>query len=399
MANDNPCRKVLYHHRTQGKAVEGVHIRGIADALRAEGIEVDIVSLPGADPYSTPPAMSPTQQANRLMKLVSRLPQPVFEIAELGYNLVSALRLVSRLVGAGRPDFVYERYSLFLFSTIVLARLLKIPVFLEINDSAGVHRVRPLHFRSIAMAIERWCFKNATGLIFVSSAFMNRAREMHGSTAPCIVTPNAANVSQFSVSSECRAEARERLQVQDAVVCGYLGAFVPWHAIDKFVYGIAPRLNEVPQLKLLLIGDGATYSQVASYVLEHELSSRIVLTGRVAHAEVPGLLAAVDFAILPSAGDYTSPVKLFEFMASGIPALAPDFEPIREVLRPDDTGWLFPADDIAAAVERALALAKNRAALSATGVRARAYIAAERQWVNNVRQLLEFYAREAGRRC
>ena len=34
---------------------------------------------------------------------------------------------------------------------------------------------------------------------------------------------------------------------------------------------------------------------------------------------VPGLLAAMDMAILPSAGDYTSPVKLFEFMACAVP--------------------------------------------------------------------------------
>ena len=69
-----PVRKVLYHHRTQGKAVEGVHIRGITDALRAEGVAVDIISLPGADPYASPKAMSPTRQARPWMKLVTRLP-------------------------------------------------------------------------------------------------------------------------------------------------------------------------------------------------------------------------------------------------------------------------------------------------------------------------------------
>ena len=61
MAGSMGVRKVLYHHRTQGKAVEGVHIRGITDALRADGVHVDIISLPGADPYSSPKAMSPTR--------------------------------------------------------------------------------------------------------------------------------------------------------------------------------------------------------------------------------------------------------------------------------------------------------------------------------------------------
>ena len=72
----------------------------------------------------------------------------------------------------------------------------------------------------------------------------------------------------------------------------------------------------------------------------------MLLTGRVAHDEVPGLLAAMDMAILPSAGDYTSPVKLFEFMACAVPPIAPDFEPIQEVVVEGETGWMFKAGDL-----------------------------------------------------
>jgi hypothetical protein len=52
----NKLGRVLYHHRTQVKAVEGVHIRGVTDALRAEGVPVDVMSLSGADPYTSPPS-------------------------------------------------------------------------------------------------------------------------------------------------------------------------------------------------------------------------------------------------------------------------------------------------------------------------------------------------------
>jgi glycosyltransferase involved in cell wall biosynthesis len=174
------------------------------------------------------------------------------------------------------------------------------------------------------------------------------------------------------------------------VVCGYLGAFVPWHAIDQFVYRIAERLADAPDLKLLLVGDGATYPTVREFVRQRGLEDRVVLTGRVPHGEVPALLAAMDLAILPSAGDYTSPVKLFEFMAAGIPPVAPDFSPIREVLRPDDTGWMFKAEDIDAAVTTVLERSRDQAALARVGAAARAYVTAERQWRNNVLQLLEF---------
>ena len=385
------ARSVLYHHRTQGKAVEGVHIRGITDALRAEGVSVDIISLPGADPYSSPKAMSPTRQVKPWMRVVTRLPEPLFEVAELAYNLVAGWRLRAWLRRNPGVDFIYERYSLFMFESIRIARKRGIPIILEVNDSATVERVRPLFFQKLAMAIEGWALRNASGLVFVSGVFRDRARSAHGAIAPAIVTPNAANIDKFTFTPAQREGTRARLGLEGHVVCGYLGAFVPWHAIDAFVHRIADQLAEVPHLKLLLVGDGATYPALREFVDARALGSQVVLTGRVPHDEVPGLLAAMDMAILPSAGDYTSPVKLFEFMACGIPPVAPDFEPIREVLVEDQTGWMFKAGDIDAAVARVLAHSKDVAGLARVGANARAYVAANRQWRHNISDLLDFH--------
>jgi glycosyltransferase involved in cell wall biosynthesis len=238
--------------------------------------------------------------------------------------------------------------------------------------------------------IERFIFKNADGLVFVSQIFRDRISKEYGSIAKSIVTPNAANIAQFSHTTEQRHAARAKLGVEGKVVCGYLGAFVPWHAIDEFVYTIASRLEDSPHLCLLLVGDGETYPKVTKFVEEHNLQNRIILTGRVAHKEVPGLLAAMDMAVLPSAGDYTSPVKLFEFMAASIPAVAPDFEPIKEVLKEGQNGWMFKANNIEATVAAVLKLSQNADELKRVGENAREYIRTERQWRNNVLQLAQF---------
>ncbi len=383
-------RRVLYHHRTQGKAVEGVHIRGITDALRAEGVAVDVISLPGADPYASPKAMSPTRQARWWMRLVARLPEPLFELAEVAYNLVAAIRIRSHLRRHPDVDFIYERYSLFMFAAVLVARMRGVRIILEVNDSAAVERVRPVFFRRLAIAIERWTFRNASGLVFVSGIFRDRATGIHGSATPSIVTPNAANIAKFSFTAEQREQARAQWQLDGRVVCGYLGAFVPWHAIDAFVHRLADKLEAAPHLKLLLVGDGATFPALQSFVEERGLSDRVVMTGRVPHDAVPGLLAAMDMAILPSAGDYTSPVKLFEFMACAVPPIAPDFAPIREVLEEGVTGWMFAAGDLDAAVRAVIERSRDPSALKRVGAAARAYIAAERQWRNNILDLLAF---------
>ncbi|MFM2052309.1 MAG: hypothetical protein RL456_346 [Pseudomonadota bacterium] len=386
-----PLRRVLYHHRTQGKAVEGVHIRGITDALRAEGVTVDIISLPGADPYASPKALSPTKQARPWMKWVTSLPEPLFELAELGYNAVAGWRIREHLNAHKDVDLIYERYSLYMFVAVMIARARKIPVILEINDSTTVYRVRPLFFQKLATTIERWVFRRANGLVFVSGAFRDHVSKAHGGRiAPTIVSHNAANIDKFSPTPEQRAAARAKWKLDGSVVCGYLGAFVPWHAIDQFVYKIADRLKANPQLKLLLVGDGATFPTVQEFVQKHGLQDQVVMTGRVSHDEVPGLLAAMDMAVLPSAGDYTSPVKLFEFMACGIPPVAPDFVPIREVLKEDETGWMFKAGDLESAVQMVLRRSQDSDNLRRVGQAARAYIARERQWRHNILQLVAF---------
>ena len=393
-----PLRRVLYHHRTQGKAVEGVHIRGITDALRAEGVTVDIISLPGADPYASPKALSPTKQARPWMKWVTSLPEPLFELAELGYNAVAGWRIRVYLNAHRDVDLIYERYSLYMFVAVMIARARRIPVILEINDSTTVYRVRPLFFQRLATMIERWVFRNANGLVFVSGAFRDHVTKAHGGKiAPTIVSHNAANIDKFSPTPEQRAAARAKWKLDGSVVCGYLGAFVPWHAIDQFVYRIADRLKANPQLKLLLVGDGATFPVVQEFVQKHGLQDQVVMTGRVSHDEVPGLLAAMDMAVLPSAGDYTSPVKLFEFMACGIPPVAPDFVPIREVLKEDETGWMFKAGDLESAVQMVLRRSQDSDNLRRVGQAARAYIARERQWRNNILQLVDFRERVKGR--
>jgi glycosyltransferase involved in cell wall biosynthesis len=112
--------------------------------------------------------------------------------------------------------------------------------------------------------------------------------------------------------------------------------------------------------------------------------------GRVPHEQVAGLLSAMDMAILPSAGDYTSPVKLFEFMACGIPPIAPNFLPIREVLKEGETGWMFEAGKLDQAVTAVLQRSQDAASLGQVGQAARRYVADHRQWRHNVVQLVDF---------
>ena len=79
------------------------------------------------------------------------------------------------------------------------------------------------------------------------------------------VRERAAQLVQLEATQAQRDETRRRYGLEGHVVCGYLGAFVPWHAIDRFVHQIADRLQQSPHLKLLLVGDGSTYPALRAF--------------------------------------------------------------------------------------------------------------------------------------
>jgi glycosyltransferase involved in cell wall biosynthesis len=84
-------------------------------------------------------------------------------------------------------------------------------------------------------------------------------------------------------------------------------------------------------------------------------------------------------------------MKIFEFMAMGVPVLAPDYVPILDVIRDNETGWLFPKGDRATCAKRAFELAHDIENYNVVGHTAQEYIRAERQWLNNCDQLLQLY--------
>ena len=378
--------RILYHHRTRGRHVEGVHIRGIVHGLRELGHEVSVMSFPGADPEHEPAAPTASGKG-RLGGAVARLPGVLFEFLELGYNLVTLLRM-SAVIRRWQPQLIYERYSLFLCATVWLARRRGIPVVLEINDSALVERVRPLRLKGLARRVEGWCLRECTGLVFISSHFRQQAEAAYGRIAPSVISPNAADLAHFDPARFDTAGLRAERGLQQRVVCGFIGSFAHWHGVDAFVDAIAPRLDEAPELALVLVGDGRMLPAVRALVAERGLAGRVLLPGRVAHEQIASWIACMDYAVLPDSNDYGSPMKLFEFMAMGVAVVAPDYAPVAEVIEEDRTGWLFPRRQTDACVQRVLALATQASERQRVGAAARAYIIRERQWRNNAEQLL-----------
>ncbi|GGW87023.1 glycosyltransferase family 4 protein [Alteromonas halophila] len=391
---------ILFHHRTRGKGAEGVHIRGVVKGLRQLGHQVSILSLPGAEPEAEEQHQKTAQQdsgpekkpagrslASRLTEATKYVPEFVFELIEIMFNLVSLLR-IRKAVRTHSSTMIYERYSLFLFSTVWWARRHNIPVVLEINDSCLVHRVRPLFFKGIARRFERWIFQNATGLVFISTHFKQTSEDAYGTIAPSVVSPNGADLDAFQPDTKRRTQLRKELGIDDKLVLGYVGAFVHWHGIDWFVDEIAGQLGDYPNVVLLLVGDGVCFEPIKEAVARNNIQSQVLLPGRVPHEQIATYIDAMDYGILPDSNDYGSPMKLFEFMAMAKGMVVPDFSPVAEVVEDNKTSWLFPANDREQCIKTTLELTQRPDVLKTVGENARRYIETQRQWRHNAEQLM-----------
>ncbi len=151
---------------------------------------------------------------------------------------------------------------------------------------------------------------------------------------------------------------------------GYVGRLAPQKRPDVLVEAFG-LMRERAQL--VVVGDGPDRALVERAVAASPARDRITLRGFVAHDAVPGVLAALDVLVLPSAYEEMGSV-LTEAMAAGLPVVASDVGGIPTVVDDGVTGLLVPPLDpaaLAAALDRVVGDPDLRARLAA-GARERA---------------------------
>ena len=107
-----------------------------------------------------------------------------------------------------------------------------------------------------------------------------------------IVSPNASDKNVFFFDVNKKNEAKQRLDINNKIVCGFIGCFAVWHGVDKFMEKLAPRIKQHPNLVLLLIGDGATLPKVKEIVKNNGISDQIILTGNIPHGDISQYVSA-----------------------------------------------------------------------------------------------------------
>jgi glycosyltransferase involved in cell wall biosynthesis len=198
-----------------------------------------------------------------------------------------------------------------------------------------------------------------------------------------VVAHNGVDLQGYrSLPDKSRARADLGLPPDKKIVC-YSGNIYEGRGIEHLIE-IAPGMSGV---LFLIVGGLESDVRRCRSLAREKRAENIKFTSYVHHNTVPLYLAASDVLVMPYtsrmtirggtvARDFTSPIKLFEYMASGRPVVATSIPSVSEILRDGVNAILVPPDSpeaIAAGIKRALgdpALAKalsERASSDAVG--------------------------------
>jgi glycosyltransferase involved in cell wall biosynthesis len=376
--------KILYHHRTASKDGQAVHIEELIGALRELGHEVRVV----APDIGNGESMG--EDATWVHKLKAALPKSIYELLELAYSLVAYRRLAAA-AREFRPDFIYERYNLFLLAGGMLRNKLGIPLLLEVNSPLAEERGR--HSGGLGLPwLARWAesraWRNADFVLPVTRVLAGHIIAAGVPADRIVVIPNGINRDHFAAAPASEA-AKQKLGLAGKLVLGFTGFVRDWHGVDRVIRWMATA-DAPANAALMVVGDGPVRGDLERLAAELELQDRVRFTGVIDRDRVPEHVAAFDIALQPAVVAYASPLKLFEYLALGKAVIAPRQPNIEEILTDGDNALLFDAAE-AGAFERGLSRLCGDAALRER-VAAAAAATIDRHdltWLGNARKVAD----------
>lgn len=210
-----------------------------------------------------------------------------------------------------------------------------------------------------------------------------------------IVAPDAVDLASFDSVNEKKEELRIELGLpQDSFIVGYVGRFKTLE-MEK---GVSTMIEALPMLdkdvKMVFVGGEETeIKDYKSLANRYNVSVQCLFFGYQPHSKAIKYMKAMDALVIPFPNQphyafYASPLKLFEYMASGRPIIASDLPALREIL--NDKNALFFKPENVVDLARAIKMLKSSQMLGYNLSRQALADVKQYTWQNRARNILNF---------
>lgn len=416
--------KILYICSDGGVPILGrkgasVHVRELVKAFSRAGHHVVVAAqVLNKSPWEQPATIAapvvqirPSQATSNAIQAFKEFNESIqaengfpSELRRILYNreLTDDLR---RRFELDKPDFIYERAALFSTGGIQLAKEFGVPHVLELNAPLALEQAtyRGSGIGELAGQTERWALTRTDALIVVSAKLRDHAVKLGVEKSRVHVVPNAVNTDLFTPGPPDE-KVRLKLGLNGGPVLGFVGGLRPWHGVE-ILPDLLKRLRpRHPKVQLVIAGDGQLRKWLGAAFRKLGLEGQVIFTGLLQHEEIPGVIRQFDAALAPypntSHDFYFSPLKLFEYMACGVPVVTARIGQIQEVVSSGRTGMLYAPGklpELAALCERLLSNPTLRTKIGKAGS---LLVHNKFTWANNAEQVIEIVKalkRRAGR--
>jgi len=308
---------------------------------------------------------------------------------ELRWARTGTLTRLAREVGA---ELVMERYYNFGGEGVLAAHRLGLPAVLEVNapivDYPGSAKSR-LDRSLLIEPMRRWRER----ICRLTDLFVAPTREILPrwvDKSSVLQIEWGANVHQFRPDPP---GSPPFTRDPDRITCVFAGAFRSWHGVVHLAAALS-RLHSSGDHRFgaILIGDGP--ERAAAEHAARDVPG-VLFTGAIPHDRMPACLAAADIGVAPfdplkhaplRLGFYWSPLKIFEYMAVGLPVVAPALPRLKRLVENKLEGLLYDPSD-PRALDRALVALADEGVRRRMGAAARTRVVRDFSWEAHCRIL------------
>jgi glycosyltransferase involved in cell wall biosynthesis len=349
----------------------GIQTMETCHALAVRGHEVTLAVRPDTHAPARDPFAYYGLPAHERLRIERAPVSGPAAARRLGYMAFAA----GRAIGRSRADAIITRDLGVASMLLGIPRSLRAPLVYESHGYApDVSAALPglvstaatpsaAKLRRLA-AREARVWHGAEGYVTITAGLAEDLARRHGARRALAIVPDGTRPGQASTVEGPSAPAAP-FEGGDLLphmpVVAYAGHLYAWKGVDLLLQALAL----VPEAQGLIVGGHSAepdLARVKALAQQLDIADRVTFTGLVDPARVPELLRRATVLALPNPASaistrFTSPLKLFEYMAAGRPIVASDLPSIREVLHDNVDALLVPPGDpaaIAAAIRRLL---------------------------------------------
>ena len=208
-----------------------------------------------------------------------------------------------------------------------------------------------------------------------------------------LVTPSTADTEMFHPRVD-GSSVREALGLEGCLVVGWTGSFRSFHGVEVLVDATEQAATRVPNLRVMLVGDGPERSRLERDVRERGMREIFRFVDTVPQHQLPMYLATTDVAVVTSQRDqefHYSPLKMWEYLAMGVAVVVPATGLPGRILCDGVDALMYPPGDADMLAFALVRLAEDGALRATLGSAGRA-LAEQHSWARQFERVLEYLA-------